>query len=223
MWVLPIVKIYRLAGEKNMNQYLIDTEFAVKSLFDLVTYELTQISTLEKELKFHRERANSIMSEAYYVTDQDVDDLETPGMFAIRHGYASHLSAAQSIQNQISILEASYLAKDSSILSLYGAILQIAKQGISFVHGKNIQIMIKDTQSGELLHNIIWQGRNQSMHYEEGNYKQPLISCFANLQKVYGSDFDLTRGDNKSIYIVLNVLGWKTYSDYLNTMTQLLP
>ncbi|MFE4354011.1 hypothetical protein [Peribacillus butanolivorans] len=69
-----------------MNQYLLDTDFAVQSLIDLVTHELKQIATLEVEMKVHRDHANSVMSEAYYVTDQDVDDLETPGMYATRYG-----------------------------------------------------------------------------------------------------------------------------------------
>lgn len=206
-----------------MNQYLLDTEFAVKSLFELVTHELKQITALEAEMKMQRNRANSIMSEAYYVTDQDVDDLETPGMYATRHGYAKHISAAQALQSEISKLEASYHAKESSIRALYGSILQIAKQGISTVHGKNTPTVITEPKSGEPIHNIIWQGRNQSMHYEEGKHLKPVISCFMNLQQAFGSDFDLSIGDNKAKSIVLDVLGWKTYSDYLTTMTLLLP
>lgn len=206
-----------------MNQYLLDTEFAVKSLFELVTEELNKIAALEVTLRLHRDRANSIMSDAHNVTDQDGDDLETPGMYAIRHGYVRHISAARAVQNEISNLEASYYAKDSSIRTLYGSILQIAKQGISIVHGKNMQIVIIETKSGEPFHNIIRQGRNQSMHYEEGNYHPLLITCFKNLERAFGSNFDLTTGDNKATFVVLDVLKWKTYSDYLCTMKQLLP
>lgn len=205
-----------------MNQYLLDTEFAVQSLFDLVTYELNQISNLELEMKVHRDRANLLMAEAYYFTDQDVDDLETPGMYANRHGYARHISTVQAIQHEISKLEASYHAKDSSIRALCGSILQIAKQGLSFVHGKNIPTVAIEPKSGESISNIIWQGRNQSMHYEEGEYYNKLTSCFENLEQAFGSNLNLATGDNKAKYIVFNVLGWKTYNDYLTTMIQIL-
>ena len=205
-----------------MNHYLLDTEFAVQSLFELVTHELNQISNLEKNLKVHRDRANLLMAEAYYVTDQDVDDLETPGMYATRHGYARHISTVQAIQCKISKLEASYHAKDSSIRALCSSILQIAKQGISFAHGKNIPTIVIEPKSGEPISSIIWQGRNQSMHYEEGEYRKKLTSCFKKLEQAFGSDLNLTTGDNKAKYIVFNVLGWRTYSDYLTTMTQLL-
>ena len=206
-----------------MNQYILDTEFAVQSLFELVTEELNKIASLEVQLISHRDRANSILSEAYYVTDQDVDDLETPGMYAIRHGYPRHVSAAQAVQKEISNLEASYYAKDSSIRTLYGSILQIAKQGISIVHGKKMPIVIIETKSSETFHNIIRQGRNQSMHYEEGNYHPRLISCFNNLERAFGSDFDLNTGDNKAKFVVIDVLEWRNYSDYLSTMKRLLP
>lgn len=205
-----------------MNQYLIDTEFAVQSLFDLVTYELKMITTLEVDLRKYQERANSIMCDAYYVTDQDFDDLETPAMYAIRHGYVTRLSAVQELQNKIMKLEASYHAKESSIRVLYSSILQIAKQGISIVHGKNIPTIIIEPRSKESIHNIIWQGRNQSMHYEEAKYKEPLISCFTNLQKAFGTDLDLKKGDNKAKFLVVDVLGWNTYSNYLTTMKKLL-
>lgn len=205
-----------------MHQYLLDTDFAVRSLFDLVTHESKQVTNLEVNLRVHKEKANSIIREAYNVTDLDVDDLETPAMYAIRHGYVIQLSAVQKIQNEILKLEASYHAKENSIRALYGSILQIAKQGLSTVHGKNVPPVVIEPKSSELIHNIIWQGRNQSMHFEEGKYQKPLISCFTNLQQAFGSDFDLKMGDNKAKFVVIDVLGWNNYSDYLTTMTKLL-
>lgn len=206
-----------------MNQYLVDTEFAMKNLFDLVTHENKQITSLKAEMKVHQDRANKIMSDAYYVTDQDVDDLETPGMHAIRHGYVRHLNAANAVRDQIVKLTASFQAKDFSVQALCGSVLQIAKQGISIVHGKNAPYGITEPLSGEFVYNIILQGRNQSMHYEEGKYRAPVVSCFQNLQQAFGSDLDITTGGNKAKYIVFHVLGWRTYNNYLGTMTQLLP
>ncbi|MFF2794094.1 hypothetical protein [Lysinibacillus xylanilyticus] len=203
-----------------MNQYLIDTEFATKSLFDIVTYELDQIAKLEIELKKSVDTSNRIMAEAFYVTDQDVDDLEAPGVYANRHGYATHLFEAYSIKGKI---EKAYSTKDSSIRTLYGSILQIAKQGLSSVYGKRIQTAHSEPKSGEPIHNIILQGRNQSLHFEEGVFRNNVKDCFMNLQQAFGSDFDLTIVENKAKYVVLNVLGWRTYDDYLTTMQKLLP
>ncbi|MEA0565283.1 hypothetical protein [Lysinibacillus irui] len=206
-----------------MNQYLIDTEFAVQSLFDLVTHELNQINALEIVLNERRENARKIYSDAYYVTDLDGDDLETPEMYMRRNGYVQHASAAQKIQSEISKLEESYKSKDSSIRTLYGSILQIAKQGLSTVFRGSIQTAIIEPNTGEPIHNIILQGRNQSMHFEEGINKKPVKECFMKLQLAFGNDFDLNIGDNKAKFVVVDALGWRTYHDYLTTMNQLLP
>lgn len=210
-------------GECKLNKYLLDTEYAVKSLFDLVIHELNQINALEIVLNQRQEIARKIYSDAYYFTDKDVDDLETPEMYMRRHGLVAHASAAQSIKDEISKLEESYKSKDNSIRTLYGSILQIAKQGLSSVYGGSIQSTIIEPNTGESIHNIILQSRNQSMHFEEGRNFPAVKKCFTNLQQAFGPDFDLSTGDNKARYVVLNVLGWNNYNDYLTTMNQLLP
>ena len=64
----------------------------------------------------------------------------------------------------------------------------------------------------EPLKNVIWWGRNQSMHFEEADYKKALIACFLNL------GFDLTadtyKQRNLAKEIVLHVLKWTTYEMY---------
>ncbi len=203
-----------------MDKYLIDTEFATQSLFDIVTHELDQIDILKIELNKHVDSSSRIMTEAYYVTDQDADDLEPPGVYANRHGYARHLFEAYSIKAEI---EKAYNTRDNSIRTLYGSILQIAKQGLSSVHEKKIQNTFIEPKSGEPIHNIILQGRNQSLHFEEGVFRNNVKDCFMNLHQAFGSDLDLTIKENKAKYVALNVLGWRTYNDYLTTMQQLLP
>jgi hypothetical protein len=39
--------------------------------------------------------------------------------------------------------------------------------------------------------NIIWERRNQSIHFEEGGYKANVIRCFQGLEKHFGSEFSL--------------------------------
>lgn len=199
-----------------MNQYLVDTNFAVENLFELITKEKKQTATLKQQMDLLKEQANQILSEAYYMADQDIDDLETPAMIAIRHGYVRFLSASQEIEKKIDRMKASYEAKDISVRALCGSILQIAKQGISIVHNddlNNVPVII-DTKSSEAIHNIIWQGRNQSMHYEDGSYNNKVVSCFTNLQLAYGSDLDLSVGDNKAKHIVFDAaLRSKSSSD----------
>lgn len=76
----------------------------------------------------------------------------------------------------------SIAVKEESIKALAGALLQIAKQGISTVHGKLNNCVDGRTIKNEPIKNIVWQGRNQSMHYEEGKFFQPIIDCFHNIE-----------------------------------------
>jgi hypothetical protein len=103
----------------------------------LVTEELNKIDSLDVRVRSHRDRANSLMFGACYVTGQDVDDLETPGMYTIRYGDVRHISAVQAL--------------------------------------------------------II-------------------------LKRAFGSDFDLNTGDKKAKFVVLDVLQWRNYRDYVSTM-----
>lgn len=103
------------------------------------------------------------------------------------------------------------------------SLLQIAKQGISTVHGNPINCPLGRSIGTETLKNIIWQGRNQSIHCEEGNPNQKVKDCFSNLATDFGSDFDLTVNytDNKARRII-DLLNWNTYDKYENDMISLI-
>ena len=103
------------------------------------------------------------------------------------------------------------------------SLLQIAKQGISTIHG-NLDNCPEGRKIGpETLKNIIWQGRNQSLHCEEGNPHKKVKNCFLNLKNEFGKDFDLSLNptSNKAKKIV-DVLGWEDYDQYEKDMISLL-
>jgi hypothetical protein len=72
--------------------------------------------------------------------------------------------------------------------------------------------------------NVIWQGRNQAMHYGEVNgLRSTTIGCFQQL------DADLARSLCASVHntnlatCIIDILGWHTYEAYLTDMKTLLP
>ena len=72
----------------------------------------------------------------------------------------------------------------------------------------------------ESLKNIIWQGRNQAMHFEEGKYRKVVVKCFTKLEINFGNRFELS--DKNLAYDVLMLLGWESYTAYEKDMTLLL-
>jgi hypothetical protein len=102
------------------------------------------------------------------------------------------------------------------VAALSGAILQIAKQGISLRYGKPYNAPDGDNIGGVLIKDIIWEGRNQSIHY--GNPKEVsdnVVTLFANLDTIRsdGNTWDAKSKINFAFEIV-KFLGWRTYSDF---------
>lgn len=173
-----------------MNQYLIDTDYAVHQLVELITAEEVQIAQIQlaceakkPKLEFPYRRFRD--SE----WNDDVDEIKLQSYFV---NWAKEQQEITDLQEEIKRLELSIDIKKDSINALCGALLQIAKQGISKVHGNLTNCSDGRSVGSEKLKNVIWQGRNQSLHYEEGSFRRPIQDCFANLAATFGNQFSLT-------------------------------
>ncbi len=205
-----------------MHQYLQDTAFAAQSLFRLATDEANQLKDfteklppLEQQLKVHQwdfqtSDLNEDFSDAYVMA-----------------AYGRAAKAGQEVERlkvHVAELQASVGTRQHSIQAIAGSILQVAKQGISLVHGG-----LAAAPSGRMLgslaiRDIIWQARNQSMHYEEGTYKKALADLFSTLETEQGPQFSLTiHAKQNRAKQVLDALGWSNYDSYLQDMQSLLP
>jgi len=101
-----------------------------------------------------------------------------------------------------------------------GGVLQIAKQGISQVYSGLHACPNGRSLGAEPLKNVIWQARNQTTHFEEGQYSNAVRRCFRNLESQYGPRFQLAR--ENLAFEVLQALGWRSYSAYERDMHTLL-
>lgn len=90
--------------------------------------------------------------------------------------------------------------------ALAGSLLQFAKQGISLVHG-SLQLCPAGRQvHGVDIKSVIWQGRNQSMHWDEGQFSQSVQACFDSLK---AHDQAFNNYENRSVaFEVVRLLGW---------------
>lgn len=125
------------------------------------------------------------------------------------------LEILQPILEKIKILERSINIKDESIRALSGALLQIAKQGISVVYRGLSGCPDGRIIKNESLKNIIWQARNQSIHYEESKFNPAVVSCFNNLQFASISNINMAKN-------IFDLIGWNDYCDYEDDMVSLL-
>ncbi len=205
-----------------MNQYLSDTEFAVKSLIELASAEEnelrakgTQLRDVEAQLQVHKwDFETSDLND-------DFSDAYVMGAFG---RMAKAAQEAQGLKQQLASIQASIGAHQQAVQAITGSILQVAKQGMSLVHG-SLSATPEGRKIGSLpIRDIIWQARNQALHFEERTFRAPVANVFATLATEQGLAFSLAAHPNQSrAKQVVDLLGWSTYGKYLQDMQVLLP
>jgi hypothetical protein len=204
-----------------MHHYLKDTEFAVENLFKLATGEEKMLRELALRLANVEEQLRVNMWD-FESSDLNDDFSEGYVMAAFGRMAKAHQEAA-TLQSQMTSIQASIGSHQQAMQTISGAILQIAKQGISIVYG-GIEAAPEGRKLGSLpIRDIIWQSRNQAMHFECDSFHKPVTALFAKLESEYGSQFSLVQHANQSrAKQVLGLLSWNNYEHYLNDMALLL-
>lgn len=209
-----------------MNSYVKDTRFAATQLIDLLHREQLALEELEEERDSINRRLATFRE---FLRAADFDDEGIPG--GVQAAFTKYMDANEVAKGAFADmttreqrLKAAVQTKESSLPTLAGALLQIAKQGISFVHGGLANCPPGRAIGSEAIKNVIWQARNQALHFEDGNPHPPVRACFQQLAQDFGAKFDLVqrRTDNLAFDVVV-LLGWQTYEAYERDMSQILP
>ena len=205
-----------------MHQYIIDTEFAATNLLQLATAE-------EKELLEQSDRLTGVEAQLrVHKWDFESSDLNDDFSDAYVMGafgrMANAAQEAQALHRQLATLQASIGTHQHATQAIAGAILQIAKQGISVVHG-GPKAAPEGRKVGTVpVRDVVWQARNQALHYEEGTFSKAVTDLFSTLEKEQGALFSLAKHAKQNrAKQILGLLGWTTYAAYLQDMESLLP
>lgn len=205
-----------------MHQYIADTEFASQNLLQLATEEENKLEELSTQLRSVEAKlsAHKLDFESSDLND-DFSDVYVMGAF---YRMAKAAQQAEVLHRQLATFQASIGTHQQAIQAIAGALLQIAKQGISVVHGSLAAAPEGRKIGTASLKEVIWQARNQALHYEEGKFKRSVTDLFTTLEREQGAQFSLVAHANQSrAKQVLSVLGWKSYAAYLSDMQSLLP
>ncbi|GIO38841.1 hypothetical protein J41TS12_37020 [Paenibacillus antibioticophila] len=196
----------------NISEYLALHRFAIEKQFEIVL-------EYQKRLKDATQAAELAKAEAqdrtveYIEADADPDEIHTDRDRWVRFEFMNRANLASGAYQQKLIEIEQNL---SGINQVCGLILQSAKQGVSAVHQASGWSMGRIVGTTETLGNVIRQARNQASHYEEGRPSQRVQDCFANLHADFNIPNDLTK--NLARFVVFDVLGWQTYSQYESDM-----
>ncbi|AMV47784.1 hypothetical protein [Paraburkholderia caribensis] len=202
--------------------YLHNTEYAVRHLIELAVREddmlleaQRQLAGAEAQLKFH---------EWDFRTSDQSEDFSDAHVMAAFGRMARAAQSIPALKADVAGLQSRVTAHKIAVQSICGAILQIAKQGISSVHGE-LAAAPEGRRIGTLVvRDIIWQGRNQALHYEDTKpLGKHVTQVFEALEAEQGGEFSLKANPAQSRALqVVQLLGWRGYDAYCADMQGLL-
>ncbi|MFC4260274.1 hypothetical protein ACFOZ5_14725 [Marinobacter lacisalsi] len=200
--------------------YLYDTEYAARNLIDLAMGEERQIDKLWSRLEQVDARLKAYRWD-FHTSDMH-EDFSDHYVMAAFHRMAETNQEANAVRSEIDSLHASIEAKQQAVQSICGALLQVAKQGISLVHGSKLAAPVGRAIGDSHLRDVIWAGRNQAIHYEDGVFNDSVTSIFSHLEESFGTDFSLGAHPNLSRAAqIVKLLGWTEYNQYESDMRSL--
>jgi hypothetical protein len=133
--------------------------------------------------------------------------------------------AKAAVDAEVRSLSASIDAKSASIAALSGAFLQVAKQGLAVVYGKPQNAPRGAEIYGLLVKDIIWEGRNQSIHYENPKeISDAVVELFGRIDSVRndGVSWD-PRSQHNYAFDIVNFLGWIDWKQFESHMLSIRP
>lgn len=183
-----------------MKTYLKETEYTSIILFDTLYIEKSKLFNLNDKLLSKKNRLEQLQHN-----------------FAEISSYSQEFNIPK-LETDIIDLESSIINQKISFQIVGTSILQIAMQGILKTFGNPENCPNGRNIGSQSLKNVIGCGRNQSIHYKEGDYNNHVVDCFIDLKNNFGNDFDLNNSENLSTNIIYQILRWNSYSDYYYDM-----
>ena len=162
----------------DMKIYLGEVQHAVASLIPVIWSEHAALETAIARLKPLVAATDDGYRRSAFIVDNDLDD-EGIGTGLYWDTYFGADKERYHAAKDVKAIEAARDARAFSRAALSSAVLQIARQGLSQVHGRLTSVPTGRKVLDVDLKDVIWQGRNQAIHWEEGKPHQPVIDCFS--------------------------------------------
>ncbi len=200
--------------------YLQEIEHATREALSLVWAEHRQVEelqgvvqqrTTEMEDGYRRARA--------WADSEDPDDI----MLSAGLQWGTYFGADKQRHDAQENLEQTkdrLAAREFSRTAMAGSILQYAKQGISIAYGGLAVCPDGRMVGSQPIKQLIWQARNQALHWEDGNPHPPVRRCFNLLATEFDQKFANYAAANLA-FEVISLLGWTTYEEFQSDLQSL--
>ncbi|MGI8778006.1 MAG: hypothetical protein ACR2LJ_11655 [Acidimicrobiales bacterium] len=194
-----------------MDEYVQEIRHAVEQLVPIIWEEGQRLRQLEAEVGASTRQTHHgyQRAEALAIDADDVDDVA----MATQMQWETYFGPDRERYCRSAELQAlarRATAQSFSVAALASALLQYGKQGISIVHGSLGAAPDGRTFGWQLLKEVIWQGRNQGLHWEDQDFRPPVERCF----EVLPAEVDRKFGDYRSRNMAIDVLGLLEWHDF---------
>jgi hypothetical protein len=164
----------------NMESWLAETAHATASLIPLIWAEHDAAEVAAAKLKALEEETD----QGYRQSAAFMDEFDDEGLATAIHWdtYFGPDKERHHAAIALADTQATLDARTFSRNSIASALLQIAKQGLSTVHGGLTSVPNGRDINGVDLKDVVWQGRNQAMHWEEGKPHPAVVTCFGSAE-----------------------------------------
>lgn len=206
-----------------ITDYLIETEFASTKIIEAIWDDFNRADVLNVEINkesqtVQNEYNRSIAMQMYA---EDPDDV----MAGVGRYWENYFGADKEVYHKnekLTDLTKLLAARELSLTTLCGNLLEHAKKGISLIYGHPNAWPQGKMIGTQPLSKVILEARNQSTHNDEaiknGNYKKADVAiCFNKLENELDAVFnDFLKRDMS--FELIKFLGWKSFETYKNDL-----
>lgn len=201
--------------------YIAETKFATENLFKLSFHEQDLLTKMkQQQIQIEAELRDLCNASGFLSLNPEMDD-EGIGQAALLEAHFDVEPKLADVRRRVAEIAARIDARTFARATLCGNVLQIARQGISMVH-KGLGGPVGRLIGTQALHDVVWQARNQTLHYEDGRCHQPVATRFEALAIDLNNQAFLEYNSKNLAYEVLVLLKWDTYEQYQIDLRTLL-
>jgi hypothetical protein len=204
--------------------FINECRYALDQLFRTLFLRQEAIDNINRNLAAEIEQAEKLFTEVFIEQDQwspnanfyYVQYMEQMKKLADnKTGIATEKEREQRVREML----ARFGATEESMAVLASAILQLGKQVLSFRFGTKPDLQSIRMIGSQSIIEVIWEGRNHALHWEDSNPRKPVRDMLQKLQQDQG--IKLIMGRNNALAIIA-VLEWKNTNHVVQDLQSLV-
>lgn len=203
--------------------FVSETEYALSQLFETLVQRKAALAEIGEEIR-RLDDTKELLHGIFVDRDQWSHNANwhyaqlmerTRFLEDKRQDLTSDIGRRRQLQN----LLAKFGATEQAMAVLAGSVLQLAKQTLSFRFGAKSNLPPGQLVGTQPQTEVIWEGRNHALHWEEGRKGTPAHTMLLKLEA--DGLANITFGENNSLAI-LDALEWNSAADVVSSLNQLV-